>query len=180
MARLPYVEYENASEELRAIYDQVKGSRPSPINIQKMVCNSVEAFKRFRAYNVYLNQETGLERKLVELVILTVGKVTTTPYVWAQHISPAFAAGATQEEISRIGGSLGTFDPRYRAALQYAAEVAGAGQVEDVTFAELRRFFSPKQIIDLTLLACQYLATTRLAVALQLDLEPEHQAQAGL
>lgn len=43
MGRIPLVQYEDASPELRALYDQIEAARGSVLNIHKGVANHFEA-----------------------------------------------------------------------------------------------------------------------------------------
>lgn len=178
MAIMDYVEYEDSSEELREIYDQIKGTRPAVYNIYKMMGNSPQLLKNSRFLSRYLREESVLERKLRELAILTVADVTGTRYIWAHHAPLARTAGATREEIEAVRiGNFDSFDRNYRIALRYATGVAGGIPVKHDTFAELKRCFDPQSIVELTYLVGYYLMTSTFLTALQVDLEPEYEGE---
>ena len=66
------------------------------------------------------------------------------------------------------------FSARERAALAYADAVTRDVDVPDAVFAELRKHFNERQIVELTVLIGTYNMHTRVGQALQIDPEPHH------
>jgi 4-carboxymuconolactone decarboxylase len=66
------------------------------------------------------------------------------------------------------------FSPRERAALAYADAVTREIDVPEAVFAELRKHFNERQIVELTVLIGTYNMHTRVGQALQIDPEPHH------
>jgi AhpD family alkylhydroperoxidase len=66
----------------------------------------------------------------------------------------ALAAGVAPEKLARIRSFADdpAFTPAERAALAYAEQMTQVGgRVDDEAFAELRRHFSERQVVELTL-----------------------------
>jgi alkylhydroperoxidase family enzyme len=51
------------------------------------------------------------------------------------------------------------FDDKQRAMLGYVEQMANGGNVDDPTFAELSRFFTPQQIIEISYTVGTYYST---------------------
>ena len=91
--------------------------------------------------------------------------------------SPALAAaaGLTAAECDALADwrPTGLFDPRERAALAYAQAMTLAAAVPDDVFADVRRHFDDREIVELSVLAGTYIMHNRVMNALAIDLEPE-------
>ena len=66
----------------------------------------------------------------------------------------------------------GLFNARERAALAYADTMTRDIAVPDAVFAEVKRHFDDRQIVELTVLIGTYNMNARVLRALELDLEP--------
>ena len=66
----------------------------------------------------------------------------------------------------------GSFDARERAALAYADCMTRDITVPDAVFAEVKRHFDDRRIVELTVLIGTYNMNARVLQALELDLEP--------
>ena len=64
------------------------------------------------------------------------------------------------------------FTERERAALAYAETMTRDITVADDVFAEVKRHFNTREIVELTVLVGSYNMNARVVQALQLDLEP--------
>ena len=94
-------------------------------------------------------------------------------YELAQHLPMAFDCGVTQDRIDSLTHwrASDVFTERERAALAYAEQVAGGGDVDDAVFAALERWFTPCEIVELTLTVAFYFATGLLLKSLQVKTE---------
>ena len=66
----------------------------------------------------------------------------------------------------------GSFSLSERAALAYADAMTRDIAVPDAVFAEIKRHFDERQIVELTVLIAAYNMTSRLMPALQIEPEP--------
>jgi alkylhydroperoxidase family enzyme len=78
--------------------------------------------------------------------------------------------GATEEQLGALAaGSPSPFDPSWRAALDYSAEVTrGGGAVTDATFDALRAHWSQPQIVEITAVIALFNLFNRFANALDI------------
>ena len=61
------------------------------------------------------------------------------------------------------------FDEKQRALLGYVEQMGNGGNIDDPTFAEFSRFFTPQQIIEISYTVGQYYSTDLLTKALKRD-----------
>jgi len=76
MARLSYVEMEQASPEVREIYDKALGGKPG--SVQKLLAHRPEVLKTFLAF--YGSVGRSLERRLYEMVYIRVSALNRCHY----------------------------------------------------------------------------------------------------
>jgi alkylhydroperoxidase family enzyme len=95
-------------------------------------------------------------------------------YVQRAH-GPAYALkeGLTSEQVSAIANwpSSNLFSDRQRALLAYTDAMTRDIDVADDVFAVLRKHFSERQIVELTMLIGAYNMLTRFLKALKVDPE---------
>ena len=115
-----------------------------------------------------LRSDAMLERSVAELAILRTAQVMDCDYVWSRHLLLARAAGVTERMIGDIARwpDSAVFTPTQKAALGFAEQTAQRMPVADETFATLRREFSPRQIVELTMLVGFYVSTALFIKAL--------------
>jgi alkylhydroperoxidase family enzyme len=85
-------------------------------------------------------------------------------------------AGLTKEQCDALADWRPStfFSESERAALAYADAMTRDVDVPDAVFAELRKHFNERQIVELTVLIGTYNMHTRVGQALQIDPEPHH------
>jgi alkylhydroperoxidase family enzyme len=76
MARLPYVEMENAPPEVREIYEKMLGGKPG--SVQKLLAYRPEVLKNFLAF--YGSVGRSLPRRVYEMVYIRVSALNGCHY----------------------------------------------------------------------------------------------------
>ncbi|PYX95083.1 MAG: hypothetical protein DMG71_10525 [Acidobacteria bacterium] len=76
MARISYVEPQNASPEVKEIYEKILRGKPG--NVQKAMAHRPEALKNFLAF--YASVGKALDRKLYEAIYLRVSLLNRCHY----------------------------------------------------------------------------------------------------
>jgi alkylhydroperoxidase family enzyme len=76
MARISYIEPENASPEIKEIYEQTL--RGKPANVQKAMAHRPEALRNFLTF--YASVGRALERKLYESIYIRVSIINGCHY----------------------------------------------------------------------------------------------------
>jgi alkylhydroperoxidase family enzyme len=94
-----------------------------------------------------------------------------------QHVPElSVPAGLPKEESDALADwrASKSFNERERAALAYTDAVTRDIDVPDPVYADLRKHFSERQVVELTVLIGTYNMHTRVGQALQIDPEPHH------
>lgn len=171
MARIPYIDLDNASEETKQTFEAL----PVHLNIFKMVANAETCFRPFLGLGTAILGSQQLDSKIRELVILQVAKLWNGRYEDNQHVPIAKAVGATDAEVDAIHtGDIQAdcFNPAEKAALAMTTEVITNGRASDGTFATVSEFFSPREIVELLLAIGFYTTVAMLCETTDVDIDP--------
>jgi len=76
MARLPYVEMENAPPEVREMYEKMLGGKPG--SVQKLLAHRPEILRNFLAF--YGSVGRALSRRVYEMVYIRVSAMNGCHY----------------------------------------------------------------------------------------------------
>jgi 4-carboxymuconolactone decarboxylase len=119
--------------------------------------------------------ETSTPRRLIELVIFRTAQIVGSNYELNQHTPLMKMCGYTDQQIGEIANwqRSATFDDKQRAVLSYVEQMAHGGNVDDPTFAELSRFFTPQQIVEISYTVGTYYSTGLLTKALKIQPETD-------
>ena len=177
MARVKLLQPEERPDQT-ALIDRIrKGRRGNVINVYKMLLHSPDIASVWLDLVNVVRWKVDLEGRLREIVIVRVGYLNRCAYVVNQHVPELTAPeGLTKEECAALADWRASpfFDARERAALAYADAVTRDIDVPEAVFAELRKHFNERQIVELTVLIGTYNMHTRVGQALQIDPEPHH------
>jgi AhpD family alkylhydroperoxidase len=114
-------------------------------------------------------RQCGLEVLLLELVRLRASQINGCAYCVDMHTKDARAEGETEQRLYALVAWEETpfFTERERAALAWTEAVTkvGEGHVADSVFAQARRYFSEKELVDLTLAVVAINGWNRLAIS---------------
>jgi len=107
-----------------------------------------------RGLNAYV-EGSGLEHSLLELVKTRASQINGCAYCLDMHTKDARAAGETEQRLYTLSAWRETpfFSDRERAALAWTEAVTriSEGDIGDALYDEVRRSFSDKEMVDLTL-----------------------------
>jgi AhpD family alkylhydroperoxidase len=169
MARLPYVEAEAASEEVRSLLKRLPDLR-----IYRMVAHAETAFRPFLRFGNAILARQKLSALHRELAILRVANLSGSAYEWTQHVEIARRAGATDDQIEAIErGELdgAPFDDEERLVLQFTTELVEKVRVSDSTFRNVAARFTPRETVELVLAVGYYMMIARLLETTDVDLD---------
>jgi alkylhydroperoxidase family enzyme len=176
MARISLIE-EAAHPELAELIARIKaGRRGGLLNVYKLLLHSPALAQTWFDHNGAVRWHTKLSGRLREIIIIRVAHLNGVDYVLAQHVPGlAVAEGLTLAECEALANWRATdlFDRRERAALGYAEAMTLSTSVSDEVFADVRRHFDDREIVDLSVLIGTYIMHNRVMKALAIDLEPE-------
>ncbi len=127
-----------------------------------------EAYKKFIEIYMY-HTKCGLNKTLLDMVYLRVSQINGCSYCVDQHWTDAKNAGADLRKLNSIVTWRKTtfFTDQERAALNWAEAVTKLEhqQVSDADYEESRKYFSEKELADLTFAIANMNAMNRFAIA---------------
>ena len=175
MARVPLIE-ETAHPELADSIAKIKGARGGRlINIYRLMLHSPSLASAWFDLNQAVRYGTEIDGQSRELAVIRVAVLNDVEYVQRAH-GPAYALkeGLTPEQVTAIASwqESNLFSESQRALLAYTDAMTRAIEVPDAVFAALRRHFSERQTVELTMLIGAYNMLTRFLKALKVDPEP--------
>ena len=172
MARLPLIDPDSTTGDVRASFDSV----PVKLNIFRMMAHAQSNLIPVLMFGNSILHRQKLSAVHRELLILEVAQLEGGAYEWRQHAPIALGIGVKQRQIDGIErGNCedeAVFDEAERALLAFGREVIDSVRVHDVTFAAMRRHFSDQEIIEAILAIGYYMMMTRLTEATETDLDP--------
>ena len=175
MARVSYVE-EKDHPELAAQIAKIKGGRGALINIYKLLLHSPTVAMTWLEHIGAIRWKTKLSPRLREIAIVRIASVAKYGYALQQHV-PTIAVpdGVTLEECEALKDwrASGKFSEAERAALAYVDAIIAGPEVPDDIFNAVRKHYSEREVVELTVLAGTYIMHNRVFTALRVDLEPK-------
>lgn len=127
-----------------------------------------EGMKAMRGLEKYVRQ-CGLEGSMLELVKLRASQINGCAYCIDMHTKDARAQGEQEQRLYALVAWQETpfFNERERAALAWTEAVTkvGEGHVADSLYENARRYFSEKELVDLTFAIVAINGWNRLAIS---------------
>ena len=175
MARVPLIQEQDHPEFAEVVEKYRAGRRGKLINIYRMLLNAPPLAESWFNHSNTVRWKTSLDGRLREIVIIRMGHLTGAQYVLRQHVPAlAVAEGLSVDECDALADWRLSkfFTDRERAVLAYADTMTRDIAVPEAVFAEVKRHFNTREIVELTVLVGSYNMNARVVQALQLDLEP--------
>jgi AhpD family alkylhydroperoxidase len=127
---------------------------------------SPEAVAAFRGVETYVRQ-CGLDHTLLELIKTRASQINGCAFCIDMHTKDARARGETEQRLYALAAWEETpfFSDRERAALAWTEAVTRIAEapVPERLYEELRRHFSEKEVVDLTMAVIAINGWNRLA-----------------
>lgn len=175
MARVSLIE-ETQRPELAELIAKIKGARGGRlINIYRLMLHSPALASAWFDLNQAVRYGTEIDGQSRELAVIRVAILNDVEYVQQAH-GPAYALkeGLTPEQVAAVAEwqASNLFSDRQRALLAYTDAMTREINVADAVFAEVRKHFSQRQTVELSMLIGAYNMLTRFLKALKVDPEP--------
>ena len=169
MARISYVELDQASPEVKDIYEKMLRGKPG--NVQKAMAHRPEMLKNFLSF--YSSVGRSLDRKLYELIYIRVSAINQCRYCMQHHVAASKRLGLTSDDWNGLkSGDYSRFSDKEQAALAYAEKLTRAPQdVNDGDFVTLKQHFSDPEIVDIHMLTGLANLSNRFTDPVGLELE---------
>ena len=140
---------------------------------------SPAGYRAYLALNRFV-EECGIEHSLLELIKIRASQINGCAFCLDMHTIDARAAGETEQRLYLLEAwrEAPFYSGRERAALAWAEAVTLVSQtrVPDDVYAEARRHFSEKELVNLTWAVVTINGWNRVAIAFR-ALPGRHQAR---
>jgi alkylhydroperoxidase family enzyme len=175
MARVSLID-EAEHPELAGTIAKIKGARGGRlINVYRLMLHSPTLADAWFEFNQAVRYGTEIDGQCREIAVIRVAILNNVEYVQRAH-GPSYALkeGLTPEQVAAIADWQPSrlFNNKQRALLAYADAMTQQIDVPDSLFAEVRKHFSERQTVELTMLIGTYNMFTRVLQALKIDPEP--------
>lgn len=173
MARVSLVEYDQATQMVKELYDKNKDKNGRVLNLWKAMGNLPYIGLNYQRMGNSILRGEGLNPALRELAILRVGDLAKSAYEFKAHTAIGLRSGLSQKKIDEIHRwkESAEFTDIERAVLAFTDEVAVNVQVKDETFGNLKKHLSDQNVVELTAAIGYYGMTCRILEALKIDME---------
>src|SRR6478735_1285860 len=132
--------------------------------------NVPEALRGMYQLEHYIHN-SGLEESLVHLVKMRASQINGCAYCIDMHSKDARALGETEQRLYELDawGETPFYTDRERAALEWVESITRVSEthVPDEVFEKVKKQFSEKEIVDLTLVAAMINLWNRIAIPLR-------------
>jgi len=174
MARVTLID-EHATPDIAALVAKIRGARGGQLHVfYQALLHTPALASAWFDFNNAVRFQASLDDRLRELVIMRVAALTGCDYVWKVHETQyAAPAGVTPREVEALRDwrKSGVYGGKESALLAYVDAMTQDVTVADAVFDGMRKHFSEREILELTVLIGAYNMQTRLLMAL--DIRPD-------
>ncbi len=175
MARVSLID-EKTHPELSDLITKFRAGRGGRlINIYRLMLHSPALASGWFDLNSAVRYQTEVEGQDREVAIIRIAILNGVEYVLRAH-GPAYALkeGLTPEQVDAVTDWKASklFTDKQRAMLAYVDAMTREIEVPDEVFDAVRKHFSERQTVELTMLIGTYNMLTRVLKALKIDPEP--------
>jgi len=174
MARVTLID-EHATPDIAALVAKIRGARGGQLHVfYQALLHTPALASAWFDFNNAVRFQASLDDRLRELVIMRVAALTGCDYVWKVHeMQYAAPAGVTPQQVEALRDwrKSGVYGGKESALLAYVDAMTRDVAVPDAIFDGMRKHFSEREILELTVLIGAYNMQTRLLRAL--DIQPD-------
>jgi len=171
VTRVPLIEEEQHPElgELIATIKSERGGRL--LHLYRALLNSPPVAEGWLRLFTAIRQKAKFPGRFRELAILRVALLNGAEYEYRAHLPFALKDGVSQQQIDALPGwqVSGRFDERERAVLAYTDCMTREIRVPDSVFAEVRRHFNDRELVELAATVAGYNLVSRFLVAMLIE-----------
>ena len=171
--RLPLVQDDTSDTDAQALFKELRDRGTRPLNLHRVYSNAPKLARATLALAQALRYGAEVSRADKELIILRATQLARGDYQFGQHRRLAISCGITVEQIESLPRWRDSklFSDRQRAVLAFADGMASPEGVDDATFDAMRKFFSNQEIVELTMNAAYYGASSQISRTLRITAE---------
>ena len=164
MSRLPFPTRDDLDEHGREVWDAITATRGSIVSDEGTLIGPFNAWVnapgiggRLAEIGAALRFESSIERRLLEVAIITTGARWRAEFEWWAHSRMALQHGVSNEAVDAIAA--GTPPPLAddeRIVHEVARQLAADGHVDDATYAAAHELLGDRGIVELITLCGYY------------------------
>ena len=168
--RVPLVQDDTSDPDAQALFKELRDRGTAPLNLHRTYANAPKLARATLAVAQALRYDAIVSRADKELIILRATQLARGDYQFGQHRRLAISCGITEEQIESLPRwrESKLFSDRQRAVLAFADGMASPDGVDDATFDAMKAFYSTQEIIELTMNAAYYGASSQISRTLRI------------
>jgi 4-carboxymuconolactone decarboxylase len=164
MSRLPLQTREALDDDGREVWDSITASRGSIVTDEGALMGPFNAWVtapgiggRLAELGAALRFQSSIERRLLEVAIITVGARWKAEFEWWAHSRMALQFGVSPEAIAAIAaGTPPSLPDDERTVHEVARQLVENGHVDDATYVAARNLLGDRGIVELVTLCGYY------------------------
>ena len=180
MDRLPFPTRDDLAEQGQEVWDSITATRGSIVTDEGSLMGPFNAWVtapgvggRLAALGAALRFESSVERRLLEVAIITVGARWRAEFEWWAHSRMALHHGVSQEAVDAIArGETPSLPDDERVVHAVARQLVDDGHVEQVTYDAARELLGDRGIVELVTLCGYYTLVSFTLNAFDVPLPP--------
>jgi uncharacterized peroxidase-related enzyme len=172
MSRISALEPAKADPSLKDLFADFIRERGAVPNMFRTLAHDPKILQTwFDAFRATL-AEGEVTTRVKEMVAVRVSHLNQSRYCLGSHTGLAKRFGVTEAQVGCLtDASTATFTPAEQAAITFGEELTrNPAGVSEPTFAELRKHWNERQIVEITAVACMFNSFNRFNNALGVDL----------
>jgi len=159
----------------RVPFADLPDEMPIKNNLIRNTFNNPDLHRGFASLAHRVHAASHLSPAVREYAVLRTAAKLGATYQWSNHVPVARDAGLTDKEIAALRDrDLDALTPE-QARIARFAEAVEERAVDDALWAEMSAHYSPVELLDLTMLVAFYGLASRVALALDVPLEPNRE-----
>ena len=166
MSRLPYKKRDDLDDESKALWDSLAETRGAGlVNAEGGMVGPFNAFvtapevgRRLADLGGILRFKTSVDRRLLEMAIITTGARWKSEFEWWAHARMAREFGVTDDVIAAIAaGNEPPFDQDdERVVHAVAVQLGATGRIDDATYAAAQALLGDQGLVEIVSLCGYY------------------------
>jgi alkylhydroperoxidase family enzyme len=181
-SRVPLIGDQTKDPAVQEVFANVRKRGSEPLNLQRTTANAPGMMKGTFAMAYAIRYGATVPRPYREIAIIRATQLNGGHYEEAQHRPMAMSCGLSRAQLDAIADwkSSKLFDDKQRAVLGWTDGVVQKPGPTDAEFATMKKYFSDREIVELTLTATTYagmsMFTRAMRTPLDLDAGDENNA----
>ena len=181
MTRLPYLLRESLDDSGKALWDRVAETRGSGVVVDGALIGPFNAWvaapdvgSQLTELGAVLRFGISIDRRLIELAIITIAAHWRTEFEWWAHSRMALEQGVPEHVVDAIstGHEPALATDEERTVYSVAKGLAMRGQVSSLVYAAAHRHFGDRGMVELVSLCGYYTLVSFTLNAFDIPLPP--------